>query len=53
MPAGLEAPSQAIGAEKEMLGQESRRRLKEALADLSPQQRQVLQLRLMHCGIAR
>ena len=45
MPPGMEAPSHAIGAEKQMLEQESRRRLKEALADLSPQQRQVLQLR--------
>jgi RNA polymerase sigma-70 factor (ECF subfamily) len=35
----------APGAEKQLLEDESRRRLKEALADLSPQQRQVLQLR--------
>jgi RNA polymerase sigma-70 factor (ECF subfamily) len=42
---GAELPSQAIGAEKQMLEYESRRRLNEALADLSPQQRQVLQLR--------
>jgi RNA polymerase sigma-70 factor, ECF subfamily len=45
MAPGLEPPSQAIGAEKHMLEYESRRRLNEALADLSPQQRQVLQLR--------
>jgi RNA polymerase sigma-70 factor, ECF subfamily len=45
MAPGVEPPSQAIGAEKAMLQFESRRKLNEALADLSPQQRQVLQLR--------
>ena len=45
MAPGLEPRSHAIGAEKQMLENESQRRLKEALADLSPQQRQVLQLR--------
>ncbi|HYP07082.1 MAG TPA: RNA polymerase sigma factor [Bryobacteraceae bacterium] len=41
----LEPVSDAPGAEKRMLQKESRQRLNEALADLSPQQRQVLQLR--------
>jgi RNA polymerase sigma-70 factor (ECF subfamily) len=40
-----EPVSNAPGAEKQLLEGESRRRLREALADLSPQQRQVLQLR--------
>jgi RNA polymerase sigma-70 factor (ECF subfamily) len=42
---GMEPVSQTTGAEGQMLQYESRRRLNEALADLSPQQRQVLQLR--------
>jgi RNA polymerase sigma-70 factor, ECF subfamily len=41
----IEVVSQAVGVDKQMLQEESRRKLSEAIADLSPQQRQVLQLR--------
>jgi RNA polymerase sigma-70 factor (ECF subfamily) len=45
MAPGLEPVSKAVGVEKQMLDNESQQRLREALADLSPQQLQVLQLR--------
>lgn len=45
MTPGLEPAAAAVGAENQLLEHESRIRLKKAMTELSPQQRQVLQLR--------
>jgi RNA polymerase sigma-70 factor, ECF subfamily len=41
----MEPAADTVSAEKRMLEDETRRRIQEAIADLSPQQQQVLQLR--------